>query len=159
MSTLRERLEAKRRRRVTFPIQLDTVPTSALTGLAAAQNALAALLRTGVDEDDEKATAARQAIAAAQAAVDAHYADVEFQALPDEDFEALADTGRDKDGDLDLKSITPALAAACAVDPDLHDEQWWAIQVADWSTGERISLGTRLFELNYAGPGARVPKG
>lgn len=159
MSELRKRLEAKQRRHESIPVQVDHIPDGADEAIDAAQTNLRMLVLSGKPDDDPLVIAAKKALDQARAVVGACFVHVEFQTIDDADMEALAATATNEDGSLDTKAITAPLAAACAVDEDLRDEEWWAARLAAWSHGERVSFGTRLVELNYSAPGARVPKG
>lgn len=159
MSNLRDRLEAKKRRRVTIPVQIDTPPDGVVQALEAAASTVRILVYSGRADDDPDLVAARDAQDRAQKALDEYCVDVEFLALPDDDMEALAATYRLEDGDLDVKAIAAPLAAACAVDEGLRDEQWWQAQIPAWSHGERVTLSSALINLNYSGSKAKAPKG
>lgn len=159
MSELRKRLEAKQRRRESIPVQVDNIPDGAEEAVDAAQTNLRMLVLSGKPDDDPLVLAAHKALDQARAAIAACFVRVEFQTIDEADMEALAAAATTEDGSLDTKAITAPLAAACAVDEDLRDEDWWAAQIPMWSHGERVSFGTRLVELNYSAPGARVPKG
>ncbi len=66
-----------------------------------------------------------------------------------------------EDGQLVPATSLPVLAAACAVDPDLQDEAWWAEQLNgdSWSLGERDGLYRELLDLNLSRPRPGTPKG
>lgn len=159
MSGIRERLAAKKRRRIEFPVQLSD-PGDALERLERAQKAITLLDYAGVPADDERRVSAQAELDAAIAERDEHFEYVQFQALGPDDFEALAATFRNDAGDLDTKALLAPLAAACAVDPDLQDEEYWAEQLTSdvWSNGEREQLSGGLLALNWSAPGAQVPK-
>lgn len=157
--SLRERLEAKARRRVTLPVQVGDDPTPAVQLVEGATFALA--VARGAETVDEAAVAtAEEALAAAQAGLAEHWVHVEFVALDPDDMERLLAAHQGADGELDTDSAVPYLAAECAVDESLGDPQWWADHItAKWSYGERTQFTSDLFNLNYSAPSRNVPKG
>lgn len=159
MSSIRERLAAKKRRRMVFPVQISD-PGGSVERLERARKTVTLLELSGVDEDDERMVAADAEVAAALAEHDAHFEFLQFHALNADDMEALAANYRDDEGELDTKALTVPLAAACAVDPELQDEAYWAELLAsdEWSHAERTQLYTGLLGLNWSAPGALVPK-
>lgn len=164
MSTLRNRLEAKKRRRIVVPIQVES-PENAAASLVAAQNVLLGLEAIGKPEDDEAVLAATRRVAEATEEHKSCFVDVEFQSIPPADMEALAAMYRKTDDDddddgIDLLKIVAPLAAASAVDESLQDEGWWTEQLAQdtWTHGEKMSLAGDLININYRSPAARVPK-
>lgn len=154
--SLRDRLAAKARRRLVIPVQVSD-PTEDLQRAAEAEVLALAAEAQG---DTEQAARIRQA---AQEAVSRHVEHVAFQAMDPVDFEALSAAHVDDDGEIaDRDRFTAALAAECAVDEDLRDEDWWFDQVTSgrWSSGERANLYSRLyFELNSSVPRSAYPKG
>lgn len=157
--SLRDTLASKSRRRETIPVQVSD-PAEDLSRAAEARAlAVAAVLRGAAAEE----VAALEADAAtADDAVRSHYADVEFQAMDPRDFEALLMAHTDGEADTNSQTLRPALAAACAVDEDLRDEEWWATQFdsGSWSKGELDDIYYRLFSvLNYSVPRRTYPKG
>ncbi|MGN8245235.1 hypothetical protein ACTHAM_002354 [Cellulomonas soli] len=156
--SLRDRLAAKARRRVSFPVQVSD-PTADQERAAGARTQLAVGQATGITS--ESIEALREAVTAADAAVEAHFVDVEFEALAPDLFEELL-AANAPGGDVDQPAMRIALAAACAVDEELRDEQWWAEQFASgaWSPGELADLYYRLFTvLHYTVPAGGVSKG
>lgn len=157
--SLRDALASKSRRRETIPVQV-TDPTDDLSRAAEARTlAIAAPLRGAPAEEIAELEAAASA---ADDAVRGHYVDVEFQAMDPVEFEALLMEHTDEEGEVERTAMRPALAAACAVDEDLRDEQWWAEQFGSgsWSKGELDDLYYRLFTvLNYSVPRGAYPKG
>lgn len=162
--SLRERLEGKKRRRITHAV-LVANPEPLQEEHAAAQQALAAAaLNPNADLDEINALRAREAEAAA--AVADCIVRVEFQALTPADFEKLVDAHTvpdPKDGAaVDAGAFLPVLAAHCAVDNSLRDEEWWTELLADdaWTSAEKSVLYYRLFnELNHPIPSQVLGKG
>lgn len=162
--SLRERLEAKRRRRITHHVLVDN-PEPLQEELTANRRAqAAAVLNSDVcpDELDEL----RQREAELVTALADCVVQVEFQALAPGDFEALVAEHTIPDpadgAAVDSGALLPVLAAHCAVDESLRDEQWWTEILAQdvWTSAEKSTLYYRLFnELNYALPPATLGKG
>ena len=154
--SLRDRLEAKRRRHLDYRVVIDDSQVAA--ALAAAQVAAAELLAAQVDVTAPETLAARHdAVAAAQAALEAAFEVVGFDAMDPDEYDALVTDHADPTtGDPDRATLLPALASACAVDPDLADPTWWAARLVSgtWSAGERDDLFHALYLLNRTAPGA-----
>lgn len=158
--SLRERLQAKARRRVTVNVQVTDPADDARRAAEARVMLLAA--QANPDRVDEL-PALERAVEEADDAVAAHMVAVEFEQLTDADFEAVVAAHTTDDG-VDQDAVLPVLAAACAVDEDLQDEEWWAEQLDPtsgvWSPGERDHLYYKIYsELHYAIPSGVVPKG
>lgn len=161
MSTLRTLLEAKERRRMVVPIQVSDASADheAWMGIYLAieaakhrdDDAAIADLRKQLDELSEK--------------MKAHWASVELQALPSEDWERVSrvwrsDTDTD-DGGIDWpNALAPLLAESCT-DPELNDAEWWAEQLArpSWTEGDRDALKVALLRLNVSALEPHIPKG
>lgn len=154
--TLRDRLEGKQRRRVSWTVEVsDPTASQARVAAARAQLAQAQALDTAQD-------ALADEVAAAERALAAHYETVEFEALAPDVFEAMLVEYSDAAGDVDRARLRPALAAASSVDEGLRDEQWWAAQFASgvWSKGEIDDLYHLLVTvLNYSVPRGAYSKG
>lgn len=159
--SVRDRLEGKASRHVEVRVQI-TDPGPALDAAAAAQTLLLAAQADPARAGEVPALA--QAAAAAFAAVDDHYELVGFTALPPDVFEDLVAQHTTPDGVPDRDRLLVILAAACADDPDLRDEDWWTGQLfakhSAWTPGERDQLYYRLFtELHYTVPAGGLGKG
>lgn len=157
--SLRERLEAKARRRVVWTVQVSD-PDLAQAAAAAASAERQAGGAVGVSEG--AARALDEVVADTRDQVASHFERVEFEALAPEDFEALLAAHVDEHGDVDRPAMRAALAGACAVDEDLRDADWWAEQLASgrWSKGEVDDLYHLLFTvLNYSVPRGGYSKG
>lgn len=157
--SLRERLEAKARRRVTIPVQVAEDPAEVARFVEGAR-ALLSTLRHTEPPDDKAISSAEVALTAAEEALAACWVHIPFQALLPADMEALlaehATTGTDEDD----RVILPHLAAECVLDPDLRDAAWWHDQITGvWSYGERTKFTADLFALNYSAASGNVPKG
>ncbi len=163
-TSLRERLAAKARRTCTVPVQVSDPGPARAAHDAAQRRVLALTLSVAEDRDDEEHAAALEkaqaALDVAQAELDEHFVMVEFQALADDEYEAIVARFSDEEGALDRHAATPLLAAACAVDESLRDADWWAEQLArpQWSTGEALALHVELLNLNFRAP-ASLGKG
>lgn len=157
--SLRDQIAAKSRRRVVVPVQVTDLGGDGPRAAEARTFALAAQINGSTTEQLDAALAA---LDVAVAAVNVHFADVEFQALSPDDFEALVNRHTDPAGDINQSAFCAELAAACAVDESLTEADWWAAQFASgsWSKGEFDSLYHQLFtQLNYSAPGPALPKG
>lgn len=158
--SLRDRLAAKARRRVSVRVQV-TDPGPDLTRLAQAATFLLA-----AQADPERAAevpALQGEVDEARDAVASHSEVVWFAALPPVDFEALVAAHTTPAG-VDADALCVALAAECAEDEGLRDSDWWAAQLhpetGSWTSGERDDLYHQLFTvLHYSVPSEAVPKG
>ncbi|MFO7164906.1 MAG: hypothetical protein DIU75_016375 [Mycolicibacterium hassiacum] len=165
-----DRLRARQRPTTTYRIVVDP------DGLPAAQQAFAAAVR---ERDRVKATAvgrgraaalrrAEQAVAEAQARLDACYADIVLQALRPADLEALVAAhpptaeqmeaarkqSRERGTDPEWPAwnddtFRPALIAACAVDPQRSAEEWAEFMAECLSEGEQTGLWRACLEVNH----------
>jgi hypothetical protein len=171
-ASLRERLEAKARRTASVPV---------LVGDAAAAEAEVATFRAGLDvhlqvlagrrqrgedvgPDDDKQTAKlRKQLGDAQKRLAATVVNVEIQSLPPDEWDALcADLPDDPEtGGFDITDLRAAIMAACCVDPELQDSEWWEEQFRrpEWSKGELLAVNMALLNLNLATPSGFAGKG
>lgn len=156
--TLRDRLEAKARRREGYRVLVDD-PSVAASRVSDAHTMLLAAQAT--PDRAGALDAAQEALAAAQGDLEACYELVDFAALDPDDYDALVTAHTDADGDLDRSAMLPELAAACAVDESVKDADWWRtlLTTGGWSAGERDGLFDHLFVLNYAIPRPGLGKG
>ncbi|MFB9378599.1 hypothetical protein ACFFKU_06850 [Kineococcus gynurae] len=155
----RDRLAGKARRRTTVSVALQDA-TEAAAAVAEAERAV--YLAQAAGEETGEINRLGDVVEAAQAALDACHVTVEFQALAPAEWEGQQLDFVGKDGGIDQEKWQqnlPLLAAACAVDEDLQDEDFWREQLTGgtWSFGEVIALGRKLLSLNTSGPDARVP--
>lgn len=163
--SLRSQLEAKARRSCTVPVQVhDPGPARAAVERAEAAAQRADVISRLSPDDTAKhkeKTSADRALTKARAALAGCYVQVEFAALPADEWEAIVAAHQRKDGEIDTAAALPVMAAACAADEDLRDEAWWTDQLARdvWSSGDRHDLYTRLLDLNWSQPPESVPKG
>lgn len=165
MTSLRERIEAKARRTASLPILVG----DAASGMAAVTEALrqlqnhqsAAPSEPGeefVAEESRLKAVLQEALAAQQELV----VNVELQALPDDEWEAVfGGVEPDENGELALDEFRAALLAACCVDEDLRDEAWWEKQLSgpQWTKGEKIAADRILLDLNLSAPAGTPGKG
>lgn len=126
--------------------------------VVAAQTDLLAAITSGKVDDLEPL---RGAVEAAQ---NENRAQVAFTACDGDEFEKVvavypAEDGAD--GGMDWRAALPVVAALCAEDEELQDDEWWAEQLASpsWTHGERLGLWQELLALNTARPAVHVPKG
>lgn len=157
--SLRERLEAKARRRFTIQVAVEDTTEAQKRLHDARMERLAGMASNRPEVDTSVLDAA---ITDAEAALDALYADVVIQAMQPGDFEALVDAHTTDEGDIDRAAFLPPALAASAEDEDLQDEDWWAEQLArpTWTDGERALLFQAVHALNDPSVrAAAVPKG
>lgn len=162
MSTLREILEAKERRRMVVPIQVSdaTADHEAWMGIYVAIEA------AKNRNDDAVVVALRAQLGEASDKVQSHWASIELEALPSDEWEKASRVWRseadatDSDNDMDwAKALAPLLAESCT-DPELRDVEWWQTQLArpGWSEGDRDALKVALLRLNVSALEPHVPK-
>jgi hypothetical protein len=154
--SLRDRLAAKQRRRVVVSVEIAPMGDDQATRVTAAQAELLAALTSGGDNVE----ALREVADAAQAE---NRAEVGFTACGDDIFEKVAaryPAPDGTDGGFDWHTALPVVAALCADDEDLQDDEWWAEQFASgtWGHGEKLGLWQELLALNTVRPAAHVPK-
>lgn len=154
--SLRDRLAAKQRRRVVVSVEVAPMGDDQSARVVAAQTAYLAALTKGEDGD-----ALRDAVEAAQGE---NRVDVGFTACEDDVFEKVAaryPAQDGADGGFDWHAALPVVAALCADDVDLQDDEWWAEQFESgtWGHGEKLALWQELLALNTARPAAHIPKG
>lgn len=172
MTSLRERIEAKERRKATFPMQV---------GDAAAAQAQVQMARAALDvhqkqvkgrrdeqggqptEPEAKRTIVlRGVLKEAKDRLAATVADIELLSLPDDVWDrVLGGAPEDEAGDIDLDDVRAELLAESCVDPDLQDAAWWEQQMArpEFSKGDKIALNNTLLALNLNTPTGRQGKG
>ena len=162
--SLRDRLAGMARRTVTVPVPVSD-PGEALRERARKAMETATLMEALSVQDGsrinaETAAAYRETADAAAAELAEHFEDVEFGALPPGQWEALLEEYRTDDGDI-AGAALPVMLAACALDPDLQDAEWWSEQFAGpgWTFGEREHLRTAVLVLNSYIPRPGTGKG
>lgn len=152
--TLRDRLATKAKRRAVVVVEVAPATDDQVARAASLRSKLVkAVAGNSGDEDDLQTLL--------EAVEGENQAQVGFTALDPGDFEKLLATCPAADGGIDKDKALPVLAALCADDEDLQDDQWWADQLTagSWSYGERAQLWATLLALNTNAPGAYVPKG
>jgi len=158
VTSIRERLEAKQRRRRIVPIQVSDPSQDHTTwmGVAAALE-----VERRKDEPDPKMLENLQTqLDAAETRARDHYVDVELQALPAAEWEAAQAEWVDEDGDMTWAvALAPLLEVSC-VDEELRDAGWWRDQMSrdSWSEGDTHALRAALLELNVYAVESRAPK-
>jgi hypothetical protein len=155
--SLRERLEAKQRRRLTVPV-LVSDPSADQHVLNGAAVALQVAQARDEPEEGEIETL-RKAQEDAIAAVQANFVEVEVQAMSSTDWEAAMAAWSGDEVDWSA-ALAPLLAQSC-VDEELRDEQWWGDCLAGpaWSEGDLDALKMALLRLNVTAASPTVPKG
>lgn len=156
--SVKKRLAAKQRRVLEVPVQVSE-PGPARARLEEASKAL--VMAEFSKRPEEELEPLRAAKAAAEAALEECFERVQFGSLLPADMERLVAAHTKPDGETDDVTLTPVLAAACATDSDLQDEEWWTQQLisGSWSYGERADLYTQLIALNYDTSAPSAPKG
>lgn len=141
-----------------MPIELGQPSDDQATRVAATQ---AELLRALTRGDSARAEELQADVERMQ---ESTLARVSFTALDPNDFEnvvAAYPSEEGADGGMDWKAALPVLAALCADDEDLQDDEWWSEQLAggSWSHGERLSLWQALYHINSTTPNPYLVKG
>lgn len=166
--SLRSLIEAKQRRTAKLPILVGDLAAAAAE-VATFRAALevhqqVSSQRLGDDGQPSEEDAAteeglRAQLAAAKERQAACVVEVELQALPADEWDALfGPIEPDESGDLDMTAIHAPLLAASCVDPELQDVEWWARQLKEprWTRGDRGAISQVLLDLNCYAP-AGVP--
>ena len=161
--TLREQLEAKKRRRAVVPVLVSDM-TEDGNQLAAFQHAHALAAEAGRDAEAELLLADMEAQAEK---VRGHWVDVELMALPPAEWEAATATWQtiqvQDDGPtavMDWAEALPHLLALSCVDESMRDVAAWKPLLADGvcNLGEVDALKRALLHLNVEAADPRVPK-
>ncbi len=158
MSTLRERLASKARRRCLVPVQVAD-PGPARQALESAATALAL---AATSEDTAGAAGALQAaVEAAQADLEACTLEIELQAPPAAAADAVLSAHLDADGAPDYDAALPDLLTLCAVDESMQDADAWRELLSSDNWGPNDVSGLRLGVLYLVADPMRplVPKG
>ena len=154
-ATLKDRLLAKRPARVVVPVVVGDLSDDDQARLVEAQTAAVEAASKG-DEGSVRA-----ALTEAAGIIATVHVEIEFEALPRRDFEqvvAAYPSADADDGGIDSSVGLPILAALCAVDSSLQDDDYWRTVLASWSSGEQLALWAALLRLNTAHVPSR-PKG
>jgi hypothetical protein len=170
--TLKDLIAAKQRRTARLPILVGD-PRAAAVEVETFRTALRihqeqAKGRADAGHQPDEADRAeeerlRQALKDANDRAAATVVEVEVQALPADEWDAIfGPIEPDENGELDITDLHAALLAASCVDPDLRDEAWWKEQLARddiWSKGDRMTITNVLLQLNVYGPPGIPGKG
>lgn len=149
--TLAQRLAAKQPRRVVLPVDVEP--------LSEEQQARVVELLALCAAGGEGATAA---MAEATEIRDSARVDVEFHAMDASTWEKIVaahPAPEGDDGGVDRIVALPIVAAICAADESLQDDDVWRVLLESWSYGEKLLLWGTLLSLNSASPQPHVPKG
>lgn len=160
MTSIRDRIAGKQRRRVVVPILLSD-PTEDQNLWMGAYTAHEQAKRRDPQDEAEIADLQRQ-LDEHQERVNAHTVEVELLSLPQGEWEAAQAEWVTESGDsLDWKNALPHLLAASCVDEELQDAEWWTTILAGeaWTEGDLDALKTGLLHINISAPDPRVPKG
>lgn len=159
MSTLREKLEAKERRRVVVPIQVSDPSADHETWMGIYAAMQAALGR----EDTAAATQLKNDMDAVTERLRSHWVNVEFQALSSADWEVASREWASQDenaaGGIDWPKALAPLLGQSATDTEL-DDTWWEEQLRrpSWSEGDKDALKLALLRLNVSAVEPHIPK-
>lgn len=159
MAGLRERLEAKDRRKLTQPIQVSDSTEDQQTWMGVAAALQLAQSKPDEERDDAAITNLLKQLDDAHTRVRSHYVDITLQSMPRDDWNAAMHEWDDEDSIRWPEALAPLLAASC-VDEELQDEEWWKEQLArdTWSEGDTSALKAALLRLNVDALDARYPK-
>lgn len=164
--SLRERLEAKKRRTGTLPVQVgDTAGAAQETATLRAAlevHLAAAAADDATDAERERVEKVREQLAEANARLADTVVHVELQALePDVWDEIMAGLEYDDEGSLDLDDVRAALLAASCADESLRDVEWWQTQLDSpaWSKGDKLASNRLILSLNLDTPVGSSGKG
>jgi MoxR-like ATPase len=156
METLRDRLAAKKRRRVVVPVELDSPSPEALEQIVSLQRSGLAALEAG---DLDGLQEVQRQVEDLRALT---HVDVTFVALSAQDWEKIVTAHPSPEGDdagVDAVAALPVLAALCAEDESLQDDDVWRALLAEWGRGETLALWGALLRLNTSAWEPHVPKG
>lgn len=161
--SLREQIEAKQRRTAKLPILVGDL-AAATAEVGNLITVLAVLDQAPAEEKAKPAhkrrvAKAKKDLEAARERQDGCVVEVELQAMPADDWEALVGPLEpDEAGELDLSQIHAVALGASCVDPDLQDSEWWQLQFKQphWTQGDRAAISQVLMQLNWFAP-SRIP--
>jgi len=162
--TLREQLEAKKRRKAVVPVlvsdatedgnKLAAIQHAHALAVEARRDSEAAVLLADVEEQAEK--------------VRQHWVDVELLSLPPAEWEAAVASWQtiqvQDDGPtavIDWTEGLPHLLALSCADESMRDPDAWKslLSSGDWNEGEVDSLKRAILHLNVDAADPHVPKG
>lgn len=162
--TLREQLEAKRRRRAVVPVLVSDA-TEDGNKLAAIQHAHALAAEAGREAEAALLLADMETQAEQ---VRAHWVDVELLALPAAEWEAAVTAWQTiqvrDDGPtavINWDEGLPHLLALSCSDESMRDPEVWSALLSSgtWNEGEVDSLKRAILHLNVDAADPHVPKG
>lgn len=163
MTSLRDQLERKQRRRAVVPVLLSdhSADVADLNGITVALNAAR---EAG---DTPTAEALQPQLDEAAERVKSHWAQVELQSLPPAEWEAAVGAWQTielrDDGPtavMDWDAGLPALLALSCTDEGLQDADWWKDQLSSerWSEGDIDALKRAVLTINIDAAEPRAPK-
>ena len=159
MTSLREQLEAKQRRRLVQPIQISNPAADNQIWMGVTAALQVEQSKSDEDRNDTVVANLQKQLDQAWERVRAHYVDIELESMRRDDWNAAMTEWHGEDGIDWAKALAPLLAASCT-DEDLQDAGWWQSQLEQdsWSEGDTNSLRMALLALNVDGLDARLPK-
>jgi hypothetical protein len=160
VTSIREQLEAKQRRRLVQPIQITDPSADQQAWMGITSALQIAMGKSGEDRNEALIGQLEKQLEDAHARWRSHYADVELQSMPREEWEAAQAKWQGDKGIDWAKALAPLLELSC-VDESLQDADWWESRLNDaaWSEGDTDSLRAAILILNVDGVDPRVPKG
>ena len=159
MTGLRAQLEAKQRRRLVQPIQITNPAADQQVWMGVTAALQLEQNKPAEDRSDAVVANLSKQLDDAWERVRSHYVDVELQSMPRDDWNAAMTEWQGEDG-INWPAALAPLIAACCVDEDLRDPEWWRTQLEldSWSEGDTNSLRMAVLALNVDGLDARLPK-
>lgn len=157
--SLRDRLEAKQRKRLVVPVQVSDPSTEheAYIGAASALQ----LARSNEESTPEYIAQLEKQVVDAGERYRSHFVEVELQSLNRGDWNAAMVKWQSEEGYIDWdQALAPLLAESCT-DEDLRDEEWWAARLVspEWAEGDADAMKAAILTLNVSAMEARYPKG
>jgi hypothetical protein len=172
VTSLRERIEAKKRRTARFPLQVgDAAAAQAQVQMARAALELHQQKVQGrraeeggqpTDAENKRTIVLRGVLKEAKAREAKTVAEIELESLDDEVWDrVISSVPDDEEGGFDLDDVRHLLLAESCTDPDLRDADWWGAPKArpEFSKGDKLALNNVLLALNLNTPTGRQGKG
>lgn len=155
---LREKLEAKQRKRLVVPVQVSD-PSTEHEAYIGAATALQLAQATDASTPEYIAQLEKQVVDAGER-YRGHFVEVELQSLERADWNAAMAKWQGEEYIDWEQALAPLLAESCT-DLELKDEEWWTTRLsgAEWAEGDVDSLKQAILALNISAMEARFPKG
>lgn len=159
MTSLREKLEAKQRRRLVQPIPVSDSSEDHSTWMGVLAALQLAQNKPEGERDDKVIANLQKQQDEAWERYRSHFAEIELQSMRRDDWHAATLEWQGEDGIDWAAALAPLLANSCT-DPELQDAEWWKTQLEQdaWSEGDTNALRMALLMLNVDSLDARLPK-